>query len=440
VTSQLRMPPGLPGRPWMRLLFFRWSSREDEMNRLLTFSLLLLLLLPQVVCLANFQTNGQLQVQGTNLVNQYGQVVQLKGMSTHGLQWYGWGDCVTEESLDTLAYDWNSDLLRVSMYVEEGGYNTNPTLYRNMVDTVVNEAYGRGMYAIIDWHMLSPGDPLNSAYSDAASFFDYMSRTHGNKGNVLYEIANEPSGVSWSRIKSYAEGIIPVIRANDPDGIILVGTPDWSSLGVSGSGGPSDLLNDRLSGSNIMYTYHFYAASHGSSYRSVVRSAADQIPIFVSEWGSQTATGGGSNDWNSTLSWINLMDEKKLSWANWNYADDFRSGSVWQTGTCSDGPWTDNNLKEAGRWVKDWIMDGSSPTPDPTPDPTPGILYGDVSENGDVSAYDASLAAQYAVGLISLSSDQITKADVTGNGDVSATDASWIARKAVDASVVFPVE
>ena len=68
------------------------------------------------------------------------------------------------------------------------------------------------------------------------------------------------------------------------------------------------------------------------------------------------------------------------------------------------------------------------------------VLYGDVSENGALSAYDASLAAQYAVGLISLTADQITKADVTGNGSVSATDASWIARKAVDASVLFPVE
>ena len=68
------------------------------------------------------------------------------------------------------------------------------------------------------------------------------------------------------------------------------------------------------------------------------------------------------------------------------------------------------------------------------------ILYGDVSENSSISAYDASLAAQYVVGLISLSSDQITKADVTGNGSVSATDASWIARKAVDVNVNFPAE
>ena len=414
------------------------SSRlKDAMPKIVFFGLLLIcIIVPQAVCLGAtpVETNGQLRVQGTNLVNQYGQVVQLKGMSTHGLQWYGWGSCITEESLDVLAYDWNSDLLRVSMYVEEGGYNSNPTRYRDMVDTVVNEVYDRGMYAIIDWHMLTPGDPLHSAYSDAAAFFDYMSRTHGSKGNVLYEICNEPNEVSWSRIKSYAEGIISVIRANDPDGIILVGTPDWSSLGVSGNG-PNELLNNLLSGSNIMYTFHFYAASHGSTYRRVVEDAADRIPIFVSEWGSQTASGDGSNDWDSTLAWINLMDEKRLSWANWNYADDFRSGSVWEVGTAPNGPWTDNNLKEAGQWVKNWIMDTSD-----TPPPPPSILYGDVSENGSISAYDASLTAQNAVGLISLSSSQTTKADVTGNGSVSATDASWVARKAVNAAVVFLVE
>ena len=72
--------------------------------------------------------------------------------------------------------------------------------------------------------------------------------------------------------------------------------------------------------------------------------------------------------------------------------------------------------------------------------PPPNVLYGDVSENGSISAYDASLAAQYTVGSIGLSLDQITKADVTGNGSVSASDASWIARKAVDPGVAFPVE
>lgn len=66
--------------------------------------------------------------------------------------------------------------------------------------------------------------------------------------------------------------------------------------------------------------------------------------------------------------------------------------------------------------------------------------YGDISGNGEITAYDASLAAQYAVRLIELTPQQIMLADVTGNGAVSATDAAWIAKRAVDPTVVFPVE
>jgi len=67
-------------------------------------------------------------------------------------------------------------------------------------------------------------------------------------------------------------------------------------------------------------------------------------------------------------------------------------------------------------------------------------LYGDISGNGNVSAYDASLAAQYAVGLIELTPEQITAADGSGNGTVSAYDASLVAQYAVGLIDRFPVE
>jgi len=59
------------------------------------------------------------------------------------------------------------------------------------------------------------------------------------------------------------------------------------------------------------------------------------------------------------------------------------------------------------------------------------MILGDVTGDGDVSAYDASLAAQYAVGFIDLTPDEILRADVTLNGDISAYDASLIAQYAI---------
>ena len=307
--------------------------------------------------------NGRLKVVANHLCDANDQPIQLRGMSSHGLQWYGWGDCVTDASLDALAYEWKSGVFRVSMYVDEGGYKTDPAGYKAAIDTIVDDALERGIYVILDWHILNPGDPWDNI-DHAREFFSYMSAKHGGKGHVLYEVCNEPNGVAWSRIKTYAEDVIPVIRANDPDGIIIVGTPAWSSFGISEGRDPMEMVNNPLTGTNahnIMYAFHFYAASHKSDYLSKIRNMADYLPIFVTEWGTQTYSGDGANDVASSQQWIDLMAEKKISWASWNFSDDFRSGAVLKSGTCPNGPWTGTALKESGQLVMDWIRNTSTP-------------------------------------------------------------------------------
>ncbi|MFI2370785.1 cellulase family glycosylhydrolase [Streptomyces sp. NPDC018833] len=220
--------------------------------------------------------NGPLKVCGTRLCNQYGRPVQLRGMSTHGLQWYS--QCVTTGSLNALSTDWNADVLRISMYIQEGGYETDPRRFTDKVHSIIEQATARGLYAIVDWHMLSPGDP-NHNLARAKTFFTEIAQRHRSKNNLLFEIANEPNGVSWSSIKSYAEQLIPVIRQNDPDTPILVGTRAWSSLGVSDGSDESEIVNNPVRAANIMYTFHFYAASHRDEYLSTLSRAADKLPI-----------------------------------------------------------------------------------------------------------------------------------------------------------------
>jgi endoglucanase len=297
--------------------------------------------------------NGQLHVCGVNLCNQYNKPIQLRGMSTHGLQWYY--NCLNTASLDALASDWQADIIRISMYVQEGGYETNPQLFTDRVNTLIEAATARGIYAIVDWHMLEPGDPFYNL-DRAKTFFTAIASRHKDKVNILYEVANEPSGVSWSRIKSYHEQIIPVIRAQDPDGIVLAGTRAWSSLGVSDGADETEVINNPVNATNIMYTFHFYAASHGSEYLNALSRAANSIPMFVTEYGTQTYTGDGGNNFTMSQQYLDLMAQKKISWTNWNYSDDFRSGAVFTTGTCPGGPFTGTTrLKAAGVWVRDHI-------------------------------------------------------------------------------------
>ncbi len=311
--------------------------------------------------------NGQLRVIGTKLCNQYGNPIQLRGMSTHGIQWYGWGGCLNEASLDALAYDWGADVLRISLYVQEGGYETDPAGFTAQVNRLIEEATERGMYALVDWHQLTPGDP-NFNLTRAKTFFSAIANQHKNKNNIIYDICNEPnSGATWAKIKTYADQMIPHIRAIDNDAVILVGTHGWSTFGLSGDGSLQDVLNNPLTFPNVMYTFHFYARSHRTAYLNQLNTASDRLPVFVTEFGTQEASGDGQNDFPMAQQFMDLMRNKKISWTNWNYSDDFRSGAVWQTGTCGNGPWTTARLKEAGLWVRQRMLSPADDFPGGTP-------------------------------------------------------------------------
>ncbi|PRX20948.1 cellulase family glycosylhydrolase [Actinoplanes italicus] len=299
------------------------------------------------------QVNGQLRVCGTKLCNESGQAVQLKGMSTHGIQWFP--NCYTDASLDVLAKEWNSDLFRISMYVQEQGYETDPAGFTNRVNNLVEEATERGMYALIDFHILTPGDPAFNL-ERAKTFFAQVSARHANKKNVIYEIANEPNGVSWAQIKNYADQVIPVIRANDPDGVVIVGTRGWSSLGVSEGSNSSEIVNNPVSASNVMYAFHYYAASHKDNYRAEVERAAASLPLFVTEFGTVTYTGDGAVDVASSNAWFDLLDRLKIGYANWTYSDASEGSAAFKPGTCNAGSFAGTgSLTESGALLRNRI-------------------------------------------------------------------------------------
>lgn len=68
------------------------------------------------------------------------------------------------------------------------------------------------------------------------------------------------------------------------------------------------------------------------------------------------------------------------------------------------------------------------------------VTYGDVTENGDVSALDASQLLQHISGLITLEGTALINADVSGNGSVSTLDASLILQYVSGLITCFPAE
>ncbi|WP_203781684.1 glycoside hydrolase family 5 protein, partial [Paractinoplanes rishiriensis] len=302
--------------------------------------------------------NGKLSVCGVNLCNEAGTEIQLRGMSSHGLQFFP--NCVNTDSLEALRNDWKADFVRLSMYVQEGGLETDPVGFTAKVNGLVDDATALGLYVIVDFHILTPGDPLFNL-DRAKTFFEDVSTEHADKDNVIYEIANEPNNTSWDNIKSYADQVIPVIRGNVPDSVVLVGTRGFSSLGLSDGSDEREVIEDPVDFENIMYTFHFYAASHGADRRAVVQRAAASLPLFVSEFGTQTFTGDGNNDLASATAWLDLLKSLKIGYAMWSFSDGRETNSAFKQGTCAGTDYAGNGvLTESGAFIRDRILSGSS--------------------------------------------------------------------------------
>ena len=290
---------------------------------------------------------GALSVNGTQLVDQNGNPVQLRGISTHGLSWFP--NFVDQNAFRQFREEWNVNVMRLAMYTHEnGGYCTdgNKENLKNIIYRGVQYATDNDMYVIIDWHVLQEQNP-NVYKEEAKKFFSEMSEKYKDYNNVIYEICNEPNGgVGWSEVKSYAEEIIPVIRANDEKAIILVGTPNWSQR-------VDEAANDPITGyDNIMYTLHFYAATHKDDLRNTMVNAINAgLPVFVSEYGICDASGNGGLDKDSAQKWVDTMNSYGVSYICWALANKNESAALIKSSCSKTSGFDDNDLSESGKWL-----------------------------------------------------------------------------------------
>ncbi|MCQ4085270.1 cellulase family glycosylhydrolase [Saccharibacillus sp. JS10] len=305
--------------------------------------------------------HGQLSIVKGQLTDQHGKPVQLKGMSSHGIQWYG--DYVNKNSMKWLRDDWGMNVFRIAMYTESGGYLSNPSL-KNKMKQAVDDAVDLGVYVIIDWHILSDGDP-NTHKKEAKAFFKEMAQLYKNTPNVIYEIANEPNGnVNWSQqIKPYAQDVIATIRKEDPKNLIIVGTGTWSQDIHDAAASP---LTDK----NVLYAVHFYAGTHGAWLRDRIDAAmAKGLAVFVSEWGTSDASGNGGPYLTEALQWTTFMNTRKISWTNWSLADKQEASAALAPGASVNGGWTQAQLSASGKFVRQQMLAGSTSSAAPSTKP-----------------------------------------------------------------------
>ena len=290
---------------------------------------------------------GQLQVKVTQLCDQQGLPVTLRGVSFGWHNW--WPRFYNKKILKTLKRDWHCNVVRAAIGVQpdedpKAGYIQNPTWALSCLTPIIESAIKQNVYVIIDWHS------HHMYTAEAKEFFGKMAQKYGKYPHIIYEIYNEPIEDTWTSIKGYAAEVIGEIRKYDPDNIVLVGSPHWDQ--------DIHLVTDSpLKGfQNVMYTVHFYAATHGDDLRQRTEEAVKSgIPVFISECGAMEASGDGPIDMESEEAWIAMCERMGISWICWSLADKDETCSMLLPEAKSTGPWPDSVIKPYGQLVKNLL-------------------------------------------------------------------------------------
>jgi endoglucanase len=299
-------------------------------------------------CIANANAVLPITTQG-NKVLFGGKEGSISGNS---LYWSVWGPekYYNAEVVRWLKNDWSSDVVRAAMAVSEQGrygYLHDANTHKAHVRRVVDAAIANDMYVIIDWHSHNAHNQRDAAIG----FFREMAQIYKDSPNVIYEIYNEPLAISWSHdIKPYAVAVIDTIRSAGANNLIVVGTPSWSQR-------VDEAANDPLSDkTNVAYTLHFYAGTHGQDLRNKASYALSKgIPLFVTEWGSVNADGNGGVNYSETNAWVDFMKANKISNANWALSDLSEGSAALTPGASASGGWTNNQLTASGSSAKNII-------------------------------------------------------------------------------------
>jgi endoglucanase len=157
------------------------------------------------------------------------------------------------------------------------GYKLD-TLFLVFLDIAVDRAEAAGLYIVLDNHSWDPvinTDPaiepvLLAAWSQMALHFKNRS------DKVLYEVLNEPHGISDSVWNAIQGKVIQAIRAEDITHTIVVGPANWNSyLNLDAMPVYSD--------DNLLYTIHFYSphlfTHQGTTWGDPVPSDLTGVPF-----------------------------------------------------------------------------------------------------------------------------------------------------------------
>lgn len=377
------------------------------------------------------QTYGHLKAKGGYLYDSTGSnKAVLRGMSMYWSSEPDGYNYYTSGTVQWLQSDFKASVIRVPLAPDPPDNSTNTGYLTSSADSVkamarvtnmINACITQGLYVIVDWHC-----PGSTPYTDhAVAFYTYLVKKYGNLPNLIWEVWNEPT-VDGGTISTHANTVIAAIRKAGNGGLVVVGTPSYSSEPNNSA------MSIKDDSSNVAYTLHFYAGSSAhDSYRSNMTNAiAAGRTVFATEWGTTDYTGQTNYSSSNSTTWLNsYLEANYVSSCNWNigtpryptagtgttveasaainYAANYFGG--WDTTVASSGG---NYLTQSGAFIRSWLRGKNSAFTVPPPPPDTALIPAD-------TLYPAAWASKSGV-------DSATSTDGGSKKMITVTSGSWV--------------
>jgi len=292
--------------------------------------------------------------------------VRLRGVNVDSLEYVPGGNgpssggitATVAQSIDV----WGANCIRLPLSQDfwfgvpnAKSSSVNMNAYRTLVDRIIQLASDRNAYVILDLHWsgtaTTPTEPGETGWgvavsqrtmpdANAVTFWTDVATRYANHPAVLFNIFNEPYGVTWTVWRDGGDSnsgyqtpgmqaLLNTVRATGAHNIVVCGGLDWA---YDLSGVPTYHLTD-LTGSGVVYDTHIYPWKGSAPWTPTngdakITVAAGSYPVLIGEYG-QNATDSGScancsdagfpgystGAWVQTvISWINLHKYHHTAW------------------------------------------------------------------------------------------------------------------------------
>jgi len=300
---------------------------------------------------------SELRVEGRWLLNAEGEKVWLQGVAIPGLEISSKGHGCVHSTIVAIT-DWKANVVRLPIkdefwYGRGQGKGTGDVpqtdggeAYRAMVDAAVMAAANRGAYLVLDHHR------YRAVREEHLPFWQELAIRYKNHPAVLFDIINEPHGISWElwrnggsilekrkpavdeaafldaaeqkqNIEFESPGmqkLVDAIRATGARNVIVAGGLFWS---YDLSGILKGFALEDSGGNGIMYATHVYNWKKG--WQEAFLDVAEHHPVFMGEVGADVNKMDfiPAEDQEDPHTWVpdmlGTLQKHQIHWTGWSF-------------------------------------------------------------------------------------------------------------------------